>query len=344
MPRLRPRPTQQEEEPLPIITAPEPPVGDIEIELPEDIVGDSEVVLAPPEPERRPEPERPSDDDAVVRAAEATRRADDLQRQLTDANRREQDRSRELERERGDRETAEYNSVLTAIAAEQSAIDKAEADYAAAASVGDWSAASKAQRVMATASARLTSLEAGKDTFEARRDTTRETPQQRREESRSTPAELSVDQQIDAIQVPDNAKAWLRKHPEFVIDKAKLDRLGAAHNYLEKVENVTPFSQAYFDALDTRFGFKEPERAPPAPQTQRRSMPVSAPVSRDVPTTSGQRQSSSKITLSEEQRRIARNSFTAPDMTDAQKELLYAKNLRKLQDMKANGSYSERRE
>lgn len=69
---------------------------------------------------------------------------------------------------------------------------------------------------------------------------------------------------------------------------------------------------------------------------------MTAPVSREVPTISGQRpSSSSKITLTPDEVRIARTSFTAPDMSNAEKELLYARNKQKLQKMRANGEYRQ---
>ena len=75
---------------------------------------------------------------------------------------------------------------------------------------------------------------------------------------------------------------------------------------------------------------------------------MSAPVSRDVPTPTGQRQSSNKMTLSPEEVAIARASIVdRPDMpalTNAQKEYLYAQNKRKYQAMKSNGSYSEQKQ
>ena len=68
---------------------------------------------------------------------------------------------------------------------------------------------------------------------------------------------------------------------------------------------------------------------------------MSAPVSRDVPMPSGQRATSSKITLTAEERQIARTSFTAPDMTNEQKELLYARNKARLARERANGAYPQ---
>src|SRR5262252_5819822 len=146
-PRLqRARKPQPEVEQILADAEPEP-TGDIEITLEDDDVGEADVsITAPPtqrEPERRPEPRQ--DDDAVARALEAQRRAEQMQadavRQRDEAIRQAQAREAELLRERTEREDAEFNSVLTAIAAETSALEKATADYAAASSVGDWNAA-----------------------------------------------------------------------------------------------------------------------------------------------------------------------------------------------------------
>ncbi len=85
----------------------------------------------------------------------------------------------------------------------------------------------------------------------------------------------------------------------------------------------------------------------PAPEPPpRRKMPISAPVSRDVPMSSGKRESDQRrITLSAEERLIARNSFGAikgengrlVDLTNAQKEALYARNKALMLKMKAEG-------
>jgi hypothetical protein len=86
----------------------------------------------------------------------------------------------------------------------------------------------------------------------------------------------------------------------------------------------------------------------PAPAPIRKSMPITAPVSRDVPSASGPRVSEARtITLTAEQRLIARNSFgpikdrngRVVDMSDDEKERLYASNLRRYQQMLANGTY-----
>lgn len=67
---------------------------------------------------------------------------------------------------------------------------------------------------------------------------------------------------------------------------------------------------------------------------------MSAPVSRDIPSPSGQRQTN-RITLSPAEREIARTSFTAEDLTIEQKERLYAMNKAKLIRQRANGEYRQ---
>ncbi len=191
---------------------------------------------------------------------------------------------------------------------------------------------------MASASARLDRLEDGKQAFESRRETPKTTPPAAAPPPQ--PAPQDFEQRI--AQMPEVAKVWLRKHPEFINDAAMNKKIGNAHHYVIDNKGLQPFSEAYFDALDTEFGFKAaPAAAAPAAQPQRRSIPMSAPVSRDAPTYSGQKPASTTMTLTEEERRIARTSYTALDMTDAQKEYAYAKNKQKLQRMRANGEYRQ---
>jgi hypothetical protein len=102
---------------------------------------------------------------------------------------------------------------------------------------------------------------------------------------------------------------------------------------------------------------EEPEPAPsraesPLPRSmpeQRRSMPMTAPVSREVPNTSGRRRSSGDpLHLTEEERQAARDAIPdrpdLPRLTNAQKEYLYAQNKQKYGRMKADGTYSEQRQ
>lgn len=340
MPRIKP-PRSQEPPPTEDVLVEDhsPPTEDIEIVLAPDEPAEVVVDVAPTRTE--PAKPAPSDDDAMVRAADATRRAETLQRENAELVRQNRERNEELTRERSRGDEAEYNSVLTAIAAEQGSLGKAKADYAAAAAAGDWNAAGDAQQAIAQATNRLDRLEDGKQSFESRRET-----RPAAEARPAAPQTLDFEQKITAL--PDPAKEWLRKHPEFINDDALNRKIGATHNYLVDNKGVTAFTPAYFDALDSEFGFKSESEPQPQPQPQRRSIPMSAPVSRDVPTASGQRQSDNKMTLTAEERQTARLSIPdthgLPPLSNAQKELIYAKNKQKLNAMKANGTYSERKE
>lgn len=111
---------------------------------------------------------------------------------------------------------------------------------------------------------------------------------------------------------------------------ARLDAEVAAHTAIDHVNASTP--AAFASQLP------QPERMP-----RSRSMPMTAPVSRDTPMLSGQRpMSMGQVTLTAEERFIARNSFTDPNMTDADKEKLYATQKARLQHLRSQGLYPER--
>ncbi len=322
-------------DPVEIITD-DTPNEPIVIELDEAPPPDAEIEVAPQKTAKA----EPTDDDAVKKALEATQRAEDLQRSLAEANRRADEQTRiareregELHRERGDRVDAEYNSVLTAIAAEQASLEQAESAYAAAATNGDWAAAGKAQRIMATASARIDRLEDNKSAFDSKREQDKKAPPQRQEQARP-------DFESQIRNLPDAAKTWLRSHPDYWTDPTKNRQIQGLHGYLVDTKRLPEFSKEYFDAIDVELGLKAAPAPEPQTQPQRRSMSVSAPVSRDVPGPSGQRQTN-RITLTPEERDIARKSFSASDMTDEQKERLYAMNKAKLIRMRANGEYRQ---
>jgi hypothetical protein len=90
-----------------------------------------------------------------------------------------------------------------------------------------------------------------------------------------------------------------------------------------------------------------PLQPQPAPAPPARSMPMTAPVSREIPAYSGKRPSSS-MHLTEEERQIARAAIIdrpdMPPLTDAQKEYLYLKNRERYRQMVASGEYSEQRQ
>jgi hypothetical protein len=86
--------------------------------------------------------------------------------------------------------------------------------------------------------------------------------------------------------------------------------------------------------------------APPAKE-RRPSIQRSAPVSREVPSASGRREPSDQMTLSAEERDIARRSIIdrpdMPKLTNSEKELIYLRNRNRYRAMVASGEYSEQK-
>lgn len=122
-----------------------------------------------------------------------------------------------------------------------------------------------------------------------------------------------------------------RHHADSNVDEV-VARLNAEVSALNGAYNAR---QAAPDVLASQL--PQPEPTPRAPR-----MPMTAPVSRDVPMLSGQRQASAPgMTLSPEERVIARNSFSDPSMSDAQKERIYAMNKARLQRERAEGRYPQ---
>lgn len=279
--------------------------------------------------------------EAQQRAENLQKQLDDMSRSQAEAQRQLQQAQREREQERGDREEAQYSSILSAIGAEEAALEAAERELASAMGAQDWSTAAKAQRIISQAAGRLDRLGENKTAFDNRRD-----------DQRRNPPQASTTSQNN---LPARAQDWLREHPEFMSDTRRNQDIQAAHSYITTRKGIAAFSDAYFDALDQEFGFKTSPTVtttstPQSPPPERRSIPVTAPVSRDAPSTSGTRQKT-EITLSPEQREVARNSFGPVwegdgkgngkwvDLTNPEKERLYAINLRKLAQKRANGTY-----
>jgi hypothetical protein len=305
---------------------------DAEPELPLVPPAPTKPVVTEPEPERD-EPEEP-DDNALTRQLDELRTAEALaKQQLADSQRREQDAIRhaqeqqvELHRERERSVSAEYDSVLNAINALQAQADQAQADLEASLSANDSKGAAEAQRRLTTTSARLVSLEDGKAAWDQRREWERANPP--RPQAPADP----VTAQIDAMtHLSVKQRDWLKNHRDAMTDQAKNAYLGAAHWDAIRAGHAQD-SEAYFAALEEKLGYRQ--AAAPSAQTERRSPPVSAPVSRESPSLSTGKPTTSRIELTPAQREAAR--IAGVD------EFTYAKGVMRLNDLKKNGHYQER--
>jgi hypothetical protein len=108
----------------------------------------------------------------------------------------------------------------------------------------------------------------------------------------------------------------------------QLDRDAAGHHAVWLANEATPQSIA------------EDLPPPASPAPPRRSMPVSAPVSRDVPSVGGRRGSDTRtITLTAEQRDLAHRSYSWLSKADAEME--YAVQRAKMLRMRSDGTLNE---
>jgi hypothetical protein len=224
-------------------------------------------------------------------------------------------------------EQAQYDAILNAIGAATAEGDSAERDAAAALAANNVAKLIESQRRIARAESRLERLEEGKSAFEARRDAVKSAP---------PPV---VDQfEASISKVPEQARGWLRTHPEYVTDTRKNAKIQALH--WDAVEaGHTAFSTPYFEYIETELGLRqkpaetaEDDDEPTPPP--RKDPVVSAPVSRSSQSLSDGKKtgSSTTVELSPEEREMAKLSGVD--------ERVYAQNKLRLQALKKQGHYT----
>jgi hypothetical protein len=144
---------------------------------------------------------------------------------------------------RTDVQKTQLDLVTSAIERVTAANDTLESQYATSAAAGDWTAAAKAQREMATNAAKLAQLEAGKSALEkAPKPTAR-------------PATDPVDQFTANLSAP--SAAWVRAHPEFVRDTQKNQQMIAAHQ-LAMARGLKADTPEYFTSIEKTLDLTAP--------------------------------------------------------------------------------------
>jgi hypothetical protein len=167
----------------------------------------------------------------------------------------------------------------------------------------------------------------------------------------------TVEEHIDQIPgLTSHKRAFLKQHPKMATDPEE-SRAMSFHYQAALAAGVPDDSEEMDRAIlagmyrEREYQAKDKAPADAAPRAPiaapRKSLPVSAPVSRQTVSHSTGRPMSSKMTLSAEERDIARRSIiNRPDMpplSDAQKEYIYLQNRNRYRSMLADGSYSEQR-
>jgi len=140
--------------------------------------------------------------------------------------------------------------------------------------------------------------------------------------------------------LPEGAKAWLRKHPEYVLDPEKNAELQHFH-YKARREAGSEFDDGYYGVLERHLGiaartnghtetkptvqptnYAEQRNSVPQRQLapQRMSVPVSAPPTREAPSMTTGRMPSRRAPLSRDELEIAQGLGMTAEQYQAQKE------------------------
>lgn len=248
------------------------------------------------------------------------------------AEQRVRERDQEVSQSKIRAEDAEYDAILNAIGAAESEAETAQRDISIASEAQDPKGIGEASRRLARAEGRLAQLEDGKAAIERAKTTAaaRAKEQPQREPQKAS----TVDQYID--QLPNllpSQRDWLREHPDALTDTRKNLRLQGAHVEAED-QGLRPGTVRYFNYLEERLGYKEKEDMEDDDDSQRQYLDaaapqVSAPPSRSATNPGTGRPSNTRITLTPEQREVARLSGID--------EITYARQLQKMNELKASG-------
>jgi hypothetical protein len=164
-----------------------------------------------------------------------------------------------------------------------------------------------------------------------------------------SPRPMTLEQQIDADpSLSPHKKAFLKANPHVLQNlpaAGYYHRQGTAQGIADDTEEMNQFVLSGMrrerEAIEN--ARRAPYRDPPpvnTPEPPKRSMPHTAPVTRDAPSMSAGAVPT-RITLSPEEIMIARNSYTAPDMSNEQKERAYAMAKLRMLQMRKDGRLNE---
>ena len=273
-----------------------------------------------------------------------------LQKQIADLQKAEQliqeryeaerKRAEEAERRRNEIQTentryqeetsqAQYDAIVNALEASKSDAEAAERALERAEFDADAKAKSDAYRRLARAEANITRLEDGKAAYEARIAEAKARPK----------PEVPKTDQFEAVisNMPPLVKDWMRSHPDYMTDNRKNAKIQALH--WDVIDEGHAYgTKPYIEAMETKLGMREaPKKVEDneEEQPQRNAVVTQAPPTRDIPSSTTGKPSSTRVTLTAEQRQLA----ASMKLTDVE----YARELLKLQEFKKSGHYTDNR-
>lgn len=261
---------------------------------------------------------------ATAHAADAERRAVSSASAATEARQAESD--------------AQFHSIVNALTAYEKQRDALKGKYASLLEEGKFTEAADLNSEIAEVASRITSLRDGKTAAEDARKRAADAPAKPAAPAAAPVDEAAQQEQWLNAQAPHNA-AWIRQHRDrFFGDKNFAEKAIAASNYALKVMGHAGGSDAYFRHIEEAVGLRQRDDAVPAAPTytpaapaapapsaplapssaaaasQTRSSPTpAAPPSRTAPGAAPGQPGGTAITLSADERHIARMTFT-PDI------------------------------
>lgn len=239
---------------------------------------------------------------------------------------------------------ASYESVVSALSSAQTQQEHIQQQISEAMEKGDFPLAGKLTTEAAKVGAKLVNLEDSK----ARIESERASPPVQQVEQQPSRVQETLDQfftrtwnqaEFDSYinsRTPATA-AWLRSNTRFAGDPNFRQKVAAAHQFLTTVRGISPDTPEYFQSVEEAVGTRQPGvssvtktdpvsmAAQPVATAPARTLAPAAPPSRNVPTSG--RANPTQITLSPEQRAIARQLLAHVVKDGKDPEVVYAQQL-----------------
>lgn len=268
---------------------------------------------------------------ALQKQIDALKKSEEIQKGRAERFRQEAERAQQTVKERVSEVAkvqkeafqSQLDAVSTALGAAQSEAESAKRDIKTAINSGDVDGQADAYERLASARANISKLEDGKFELETRI---------------KNPPKVEEPPTQQQSGLPQRVQKWLSKHPEYISDPRKNDRIRSLH--WDVIDEGHDFdSDAYLESMETKLGMREVEVedepvVTQQRQPQQRTSIVSAPVSREAPSTSTTTRNNGEIKLTVAQREAAKIAGVT--------EKVYAEQLQRITKMKANGSYGDR--
>ncbi len=247
-------------------------------------------------------------------------RAERYRQEAEKAQQAAKDRTSEIDKVRKEAVQSQLDTVSTALGAAKEAAESAKRDIRTAKNNGDVDAEIEAIERFSVATNNISQLEGGKLDLEAK---IKEPPK----------AEEPAAQQQNAM--PQIIQDWVNKNQSRLSPKL-WDKIKANHWDIVDDEGIPFDSPEYIESMETKLGWRESETDDePVVIQQRqpaqRTSIVSAPVSREAPSTPNNDRNTNVIKLTPSQREAAKIAGVT--------EKVYAEQLQRINKAKANGTY-----